>query len=82
MLKVLSVLPVQNQICVAFEGTPSDIESLKIGDKLIGSTGTEIDVLSVALPHFKNPEDIDKIISIMTMPCNVKNGDEFFCPTA
>lgn len=79
MLKVLSVLPVSNQICVAFEGTKSDIEALKIGDKLIGSTGMEIDVLSIAMTHFKDPEDINKIISVMAMPCNVKTGDEFYC---
>lgn len=80
MLKVLSVLPVRNQICVAFEGTQSDIEALKIGDKLIGSTGMEIDVLSIAMTHFKNPEDINKIISVMAEPCNIKKGDEFSCP--
>lgn len=80
MLKVLSVLPVKNQICVAFEGTRSDIESLKIGDRLISGTGIVMNVLSIGMTHFKNPEDIGKIISIMTEPCNVKTGDEFSCP--
>lgn len=77
MLKVLSVLPVRNQICIAFEGSRSDIESLKTGDKLIDSAGKELDVLSVAMTHFKNPEDISKYVSVMTKTCNVKKGDEF-----
>lgn len=77
MLKVLSVLPVKNQTCIAFEGSKSDIESLKIGDKLIGSAGKELDVLSVGMTHFKNPEDISKRVLIMTTPCDVKEDDEF-----
>ncbi|MCM1024639.1 MAG: hypothetical protein NC395_11370 [Prevotella sp.] len=80
MLKVLSVLPVKNQICVAFEGTRSDIEALKTGDKLISGTGTVIDVISIAMTHFRNPEDIGRIISIITEPCSVKTGDEFSYP--
>lgn len=82
MLKVLSVLPVRDQICVALEGMRNDIESLKIGDKLINNAGKELDVLSIAMTHFKNPEDVSKYVSIMTKSCDVKKGDEFSCVKA
>lgn len=82
MLKVLSVLPVRDQICVALEGMKNDIESLKIGAKLIGNSGKELYVLSVGMTHFKNPDDIGKYVSIMTNSCDVKTGDEFSCVKA
>lgn len=54
MLKVLGKLLVGNVYCVSVEG---NIQFIKNGIKLIDEKGSEFEIRTVAMPHYKNTED-------------------------
>lgn len=71
MYKVLDVFRIADMLLVTLEG---NCEMLSNGSKLADDNNKIYDVVSVAMPEYKNPSDISKSTTILVTPCDLKKG--------
>lgn len=71
MYNVLDVFKVADMLSVTLEGK---CDKLFNGSKLADDNNKIYNVVSVAMPEYKNPSDISKSTTILVTPCDLKKG--------
>ncbi len=73
MLKVIDIFPVGGKLSVTLDGVS---DRLSNGSKLIDSHGNTIQVISVGMVRFNDPEEIGKTTTVLVDKCDLDIGSE------
>ncbi|MBP0975402.1 MAG: hypothetical protein J6S92_13370 [Oscillospiraceae bacterium] len=71
MFEVLDSFAVNNALSLTLKGSGDGIQN---GSILTDPDGNKIHVISVAMPHYGNPEDMMKKTVVLVNNCSVKKG--------
>ena len=73
MLKVIDIFPVGNRLSVTLDGVNDNIKN---GSRLVDSHGNAIQVISVGMVRYTDPEEIGKTTTILVEKCDLDVGTE------
>lgn len=73
MLKVIDIFPLGNRLSVTLDGVS---DSIKNGSRLVDSHGNAIQVISVGMVRYTDPEEIGKTTTILVDKCDLDVGTE------
>lgn len=71
MFEVLDLFAVNNALSLTLKGSGDGIHN---GSILIDPDGNKIHVISVAMVHYDNPEDMMKKTVVLVNQCSIKKG--------
>ena len=73
MLKVIDIFPIGNRLSVTLDGVNDNIKN---GSRLFDSHGNAIQVISVGMVKYTDPEEIGKTTTILVEKCDLDVGTE------